>query len=349
MKKIAIFQSDLMVGGIQKALVNLLDSVKEMDYEVDVYLNQEKIFYNFVSSNNIKIHYLKGLPFFCRFIYFDILKKLVKTYNIDKEYDLAIDFSSYQNECALGAINCNAKKKVMWIHNDVNIKLNEEPKYRILHNFFNGKHKYYDGFVAVSEGIVEPFKIENKIFNKPIYVMPNIINTQEIIEKSLEDCELELDEKCINVASMGRLCHQKGFDLLLDDFAKAVEINKNLRLYILGDGPDKHKIEHQINELKLNGYVTLLGNQRNPYKFLRKMDAFVLTSRYEGQGIVLWEAKALGLSLVMPKRLEKYNYGLCGVDDVVMALCSLEKQEKKIDDLKEYNKHSLEVFESLVE
>ena len=60
----------------------------------------------------------------------------------------------------------------------------------------------------------------------------------------------------------------------------------------------------------MNEFITLLGNQPNPFKYLKLMDGFVLTSRYEGQGMVLWEAKALGLEIFMSKNLEKYNDGL---------------------------------------
>ena len=56
--------------------------------------------------------------------------------------------------------------------------------------------------------------------------------------------------------------------------------------------------------------MTLLGNQPNPFPYMDRMDGFVLTSRYEGQGMVIWEAKALGLPLYLSKNLEAYNPGV---------------------------------------
>ena len=110
-----------------------------------------------------------------------------------------------------------------------------------------------------------------------------------------------------NLCTMGRLCHQKGFDILLDLFAKAVAQRKELHLYMLGNGPDKEKLLAQIRRLHLEDHVTLLGNQANPFPYLKKMDGFTLTSRYEGQGLVIWEAKTLGLELFITDNLEKYS------------------------------------------
>ena len=67
------------------------------------------------------------------------------------------------------------------------------------------------------------------------------------------------------------------------------------------------------------------------------MDALVLESRYEGQGIVLWEAKALGVPCIFPKRLEKYNPGLSGTDDMIAGLAGAEKNRAVPDPLEEYN------------
>ena len=83
--------------------------------------------------------------------------------------------------------------------------------------------------------------------------------------------------------------------------------------------------------------VTLLGNQTNPFNYLKKMDGFVLTSRYEGQGLVIWEAKTLGLEIFITDNLEKYNPGISGYRDIVGALCSAQRREKVPDDLAKYN------------
>ena len=68
------------------------------------------------------------------------------------------------------------------------------------------------------------------------------------------------------------------------------------------------------------------------------MDLFYLSSRYEGQGMVILEAMSVGLDILIPKHLEKYCPPVIGVDDEMLFLKSYKKNNKKIfNDLKEYN------------
>jgi glycosyltransferase involved in cell wall biosynthesis len=137
---------------------------------------------------------------------------------------------------------------------------------------------------------------------------------------------------------MGRICHQKGFDILMGYMAEVVKRRPDMRLFVLGDGPDRDKLRRQIDGLGLSGVVTLLGNKPNPFPYLDKMDGFVLTSRYEGQGLVIWEAKTLGLEVFITENLVKYNPTIRGYTDMVEALCGARRGEKLRDDLSEYNK-----------
>ena len=121
MKNVAIFQKDLKMGGIQKSLLNLL---KKMDkYNVDLYLFDKNNFFKTEIPSNINIIYLKPFNKICKLIPFNIIKK-IKKINVKKEYDIAIDFNGYSNECAIGAINTKSKKTLIWCHNDIIIKYN---------------------------------------------------------------------------------------------------------------------------------------------------------------------------------------------------------------------------------
>ena len=340
MKRIAIFQSDLRVGGIQKALVNTLEELASPEYEVDLYLFDAGVredFFALPERDNLHVYRLKPYPFLSRLVYFSLLKRFAPVAVQDSDYDVAIDFSSYRAECAVGALSVRAKKRLMWIHNDVEIKMRNELKYRVLWHFFKGKLQYYDGFCAVSPGIIEGFRRVSGISDKPIVAIPNRIDTGEIFRKMELPVDFEPDPACYNLCSMGRLCHQKGFDILLGLFAEAVRQRPELRLYILGDGPDKEKLLAQIRRLALEGKVTLLGNQENPFPYLKQMDAFTLTSRYEGQGLVIWEAKAVGLPLLIAKNLEPYNPGIAGTEDLPAAFVAAQRAPHTPDDLADYN------------
>ena len=338
LKRLAIFQSDLRVGGIQKALANILTGLDYSRCMVDLYLFERSRFFNLVEHPNLRVRYLKPYPYINRLIYFRLLRKLVKTPGAGRVYDVAVDFSSYRNECAVGALGVTAGKRVMWIHNDVEIKLKNEFKYKILWHFFRKKFAGYDEFCAVSPGVIDGFRRASGITDKPVTAISNFINTEEIFRKAGEPVAFAVDPARYNLCTMGRICHQKGFDILIGQIARVVPLRPDLRLYLLGDGPDREKLEAQIADSGLGEVVTLLGNRPNPFPYLRQMDGFALTSRYEGQGIVIWEAKSLGLELFISKNLEKYNPGIQGTDDIVQALSTARRKEKNRDDLAPYNR-----------
>ena len=339
MKRIAFFQNDLGVGGIQKSIVNLLRNLDYDRFQVDLYLSEKTAFWTQDFPGELNIRYLKPIPRFWSFLPFDLAKRCIHyDFPAGVEYDLAVDFNSYQCSCAVGALTIPAKKRVMWIHNDVRIKLQNEWKYRVLWHFFKGKFRYYDGFVPVSKALEEPFRTMSGVEDKPYTAIQNFIDVGEIHRKMSEDCpDLEIDGGCMNFVALGRLCHQKGYDIMLDSFAEARKQRPELRLYLIGDGPDRAALERQAEELGIRDAVTFLGNQPNPYRYMARMDAFLSTSRYEGQPLNIMEAMAVGLPLYCAKNLEQYTEGLQGCEDLVPALIAAQKTEKHPDDLKAYN------------
>lgn len=348
MKKIAFFQRDFGVGGIQRALVSILDNLDYDRYKVDVYYCNENMFYQLPEHENLRFIYFKPFPYFTRFVPFGILKACCKFPYSNEEYDVAVEFNSYSSECAVGALSVKAEKRVMWIHNDVKIKYSEEPKYRILWNAFKGKFKYFDEFCAVSPGIIPSFRELTGLNDAEVSTVQNFVDTQLIFRQAQEEADFAVDDGVYNICSVGRLCRQKGYDILLDDMAQVVQKRRDIHLYLIGDGPDKEKLEEQRDRLGLGEYVSFLGNKKNPFPYVKQMDGFALTSRYEGQGIVLWEAKALGLELFMGKNLEKYNPGLTGTENISEALCNARKREKTYDDLSQYNNNIKEQLRKLL-
>lgn len=350
MKKIAFFQSDLNVGGIQKSIITLLNNLDDSLYEVDLFLFSEADFFEKHLPENVRIIRMKPFPKYTKLFPFSLVRKLYgKTFaSHGQTYDVAVDFNSYWHECSVGAVSVPAKKRVMWIHNDVEKKLAEDPKYRMLWRAFKTKFRYFDEFAAVSAGIIPGFRRAADVHSQKIVPIPNFIDTTEIFEKSRETIHLEVDPTKVNLISVGRLCHQKGYDLLIDAYAKVLSQRKDLHLYLIGDGPDRKELEQQITRLGIGEHITLLGNQPNPFPYEKRMDAFVLTSRYEGQGIVLWEAKCLGLQILMTKNLEKYNKGIAGCSDITEAMLHVQKQVKKEDPLEEYNADIRSAVEGLL-
>lgn len=96
----------------------------------------------------------------------------------------------------------------------------------------------------------------------------------------------------------GRLASEKGHDLLLVSFKKLLSSHPHLCLKIAGDGPLRDDLEFKVKELGIEKQVLFMGYQRDMVAFLREIDIFVLSSHYEGFGLVLVEAMAAGLPVV---------------------------------------------------
>jgi glycosyltransferase involved in cell wall biosynthesis len=98
--------------------------------------------------------------------------------------------------------------------------------------------------------------------------------------------------------AVGRLTHQKGFDLLIEAFARVAPRFSEWDLVILGEGPDKAQLELQVQRSGLGARVDLAGRHADPFPFYRGAAAFALSSRFEGFPNVLVEAMSLGLPVL---------------------------------------------------
>lgn len=101
-----------------------------------------------------------------------------------------------------------------------------------------------------------------------------------------------------SIAAMGRLTHQKGFDLLIDAFGRVAASHPEWSLDIIGDGPDRERLDAHIANAGLADRVRLLGQRRDPLGHLRRAEFFALSSRWEGFGNAVAEALSVGLPVV---------------------------------------------------
>jgi glycosyltransferase involved in cell wall biosynthesis len=102
------------------------------------------------------------------------------------------------------------------------------------------------------------------------------------------------------VIAAGRLVPEKGFDDLLDAVALVSESRPReaMSLVILGDGPLHDSLREKARQLGIADAVHFLGFVINPWAVFAQADVFVLSSRYEGLGLVVAEAVACGLPVV---------------------------------------------------
>ena len=160
-------------------------------------------------------------------------------------------------------------------------------------------------------------KIENKIihFDDKIICISNYVKDY-LKEAGIPDHKLEviyngldlsiyeklirIPQKKFTIGTVGRLDTQKGIDTLLYSFKKVLSQNKSIKLEIIGEGPLKEDYMNLSNELGLSQDVDFLGYLRpkEVREQMRRWDLFVLASRWEGFGMVLIEASAMGIPLV---------------------------------------------------
>ena len=101
------------------------------------------------------------------------------------------------------------------------------------------------------------------------------------------------------VLGLGRIVAQKNFTLLVEAYAHAVQhFNLTHDLIIVGAGKDKGNVEEKVKQLGLTSRVHFKGQQNNPFPWYKQADLFVLSSKFEGLGMVLLESLACNTIVV---------------------------------------------------
>ena len=149
-----------------------------------------------------------------------------------------------------------------------------------------------------ADAIIAPTNVIKNDLIKNYDVKPNLIHKisnpydfdeiEKLSNKSLTKKEKKLLDYDYFL-SIGRLHPQKNFSFLIKLFKNITLIKKfeNYKLYILGDGRDRSKLQRQIHRLNLTKKVKLLGFKPNPFVYMKKCKIFILSSIYEGHSNVL--------------------------------------------------------------
>jgi glycosyltransferase involved in cell wall biosynthesis len=132
-----------------------------------------------------------------------------------------------------------------------------------------------------------------------IKVIYNPVVTPELDERAAREIAhpwLAPDAPPVVLAA-GRLCEQKGFATLIAAFAQ-VRAQRSARLLIIGEGPERKRLEAEIRRRNLGDAVRLEGFVDNPFAYMRRAKLFVLSSLWEGLPGVLIQAMACGTPVV---------------------------------------------------
>lgn len=155
-----------------------------------------------------------------------------------------------------------------------------------------------DALTCVSQDMVLQYR---QVFRKSRHVcVYNIVDdpaSRARLAEPVDDAWFTDREMPVVVAA-GMLAHWKGFEELIDAFALLRDRGRDVRLLILGEGPDRAKLEAQVARLGLGDRVRLPGHTLNPLRYFARADVFALSSRVEGMPNVLVEAMMCGCTVV---------------------------------------------------
>lgn len=153
--------------------------------------------------------------------------------------------------------------------------------------------------VAVSKGVADGIVKGVGIAPEAVSTIYNPVLTERYRTQIKGGVEHEwfVDHGPPVVLGVGRLVPEKGFPTLIDAFAKLLT-KREARLLILGDGPERPRLEGLVRELGIEDRVALPGFAEDAAAYMAKADVFVLSSVHEGLPTVLIEALGTGIPVV---------------------------------------------------
>ena len=372
-KKLLFGITSLTLGGAERVLVDLANALCDK-YDITIFTIYSKGELEKQLSKSVKLKYL------CDNSYAElskIKKKLMsakvlllrnKIYkkNIKEDFDIEIAFLEGPITRLFSVKNKKARK-IAWIHNDITKVFGRGLKSTLKKKVDKKMYSKYNTLVFVSKDNLKKFNEEYKdIRNKylePIKkeVIYNYIDKENIIKKAEEKMDVELNKDILNFITVARLVEQKGIDRLIEVHKKLIENSLNHNFYIIGDGPEKERLQELIEKYKIENTFKLLGKKENPYPYIKNADYFCLLSRFEGYGMVLEEAKILDKPIIITdtaarEAVEKYDNATIldntedgiykGLKDTIKHNKDILKSNNKF----EYdNKRIIEKIEKLLE
>lgn len=298
MKKIIFFSVNMHIGGMEKALVDLLNELTKRDYAVTLILEQKEgeLLDELDKSICIREYRVQknGNPLLrkCRnFIH----RKYWELRNHNK-YDFSCAYATYSVIGARLALAASGNAS-LYVHS--NYYDVYQGKYEEIRTFFDtlSLEKFRDVIFVSNESRDKLQKVYSFLREKGV-VIDNLIDSSRIIGLSQEKMDLVM-EGTRNFLFVGRLEEEsKRLSRLIKAFAIAGRKDNSLRLYIIGDGKDYELCRSMIREEHLENIVKLLGKKENPYPYIKNADCVLLTSDYEGYPVIYSECLVLQTPII---------------------------------------------------
>ena len=347
-----IFSSDpSKAGGVQEHILYLSKELTKLGHHVDIY-GPEKNVYPYINYHSISKVVILPVPNGNwanitvkndeKHEVAEIIEKgKFDIIHIHEPYIPFINWDVYKNTSAV---------KVATFHtawNDDSIINLINPFLTLFKETFSS---YFKAAIFVSKIGKKRWKdlCEKNVFQKVIY---NAVDNAAFapIKKN--------KVKIINLLFAGRLVNRKGLIYLLKAIKKITANHSNIKLIVIGDGPEKLKLEKYVRDNNLSKFIDfkgeILGNARISY--FQKSDIFCAPYTDEAFGITILEALSCGVSVIGFKNeafyevLKGYPYPKLFVQNKNMiklseALTELIKNNKKRDEIGKWGINRVKVF-----
>ncbi|MEH6417553.1 CDP-glycerol glycerophosphotransferase family protein [Pseudomonas sp. CGJS7] len=231
------------------------------------------------------------------------------------EADFSVEHQGYHPFWAGFMAALPANRHLIYLHNDM-LEESEKrlPNLRKVFKFY----EKYDAFLNVSGSSMEINKESFRAINPEIVDKFHLVRNGLDVNRIINDADIDLDDEGLSalrsdsrfkIVNVARMWPEKNQVRLIEMAKVLVDQGHDIAVYILGTGPLYAQLENLIKELGLRDRVILLGVKRNPFPFVKASQCHVLSSDYEGQGIVLLEAMTLNVPCV--------STNIPGPDDVL--------------------------------
>ena len=309
MKKIIFGITGLTIGGAERVLVDLANKLS-YDYDITIFTIYPKGELEKELNENVKLKSLYDKPYkelskigkkILAPLKVLLLKSSIYNKRIKGDYDVEIAFLEGPIT-RLFSVKNEKSRKIAWIHNDISLVFGQGIKSKIKKHLDEKIYDKYNELVFVSKDNLDKFKktYNNlKISEEHKKVIYNYIDKERIVKKANEGIDVSINKDSINFVSVARLVYQKGIDRIIKVHKRLIESGYKHNFYIIGDGPEKEKLEKLIKENNVGNSFFLLGQKENPYPYVKQADYFCLLSRFEGYGMVLEEAKILEKKIII--------------------------------------------------
>ena len=298
MKKITLLINSLTSGGAEKVLSLLITELNRQHYEVTLISIEKESFY--MVPDGVERLYLSSLKTddsaIKKLLYLPLLAWRLKRYIKESGVTLIQSHMYRANYINILAKIFGAKHtvQVVEVTNINSFKLPLLTK-KINLKLIEWLYPHIDLIVFLAERMKLDF-FQHLPLDKPFAV----INNPYDIEKIERLCGEEIDNFSFEdekryLVTVGRLDRQKNQQGIIEILN---ELDSSVELLVVGDGVLKEDLERKVDELNLKDRVHLLGNQRNPFKYIRHSDIFILNSREEGFPNVLVEAMLCGTAVI---------------------------------------------------